>query len=290
MSFGGESGLRKVGLGGIHPLTQRYSSIIFIERKVLSMSIFSVNHKQPLFRNSLFWLSILLPLFLGVFLGFFIWIDYSLSFTSLGYSNFLNISKLPLGVMSLAFPISGVFIVHYTSKQKSEILYTSEVDKLEGLLKKSNEIKQLLKRLSRVRNFFMFYIRNSNKIQVNLNVKIEENVYKHWCSVYDEVLSLDYLHDIEEFEKIDASMLGFVSVAEVVKVDNGFSEVHKINADFDLLECRLLALWHYYQIQYIGQKNDLCKLYGLFEKINEEEYNDNLSKYNSYLNDYNDKK
>ncbi|EHH0747299.1 DUF3265 domain-containing protein, partial [Vibrio vulnificus] len=28
VSFSGESGLRKVGLGGIHPLTQRY---IFIE-------------------------------------------------------------------------------------------------------------------------------------------------------------------------------------------------------------------------------------------------------------------
>ncbi|HAS6349499.1 TPA: DUF3265 domain-containing protein, partial [Vibrio vulnificus] len=26
-SFGGESGLRKVVLGGIHPLTQRYSAI-----------------------------------------------------------------------------------------------------------------------------------------------------------------------------------------------------------------------------------------------------------------------
>ncbi|MBH9767450.1 hypothetical protein CJ424_23930 [Vibrio vulnificus] len=25
MSFSGESGLRKVGLGGIHPLTQRYA-------------------------------------------------------------------------------------------------------------------------------------------------------------------------------------------------------------------------------------------------------------------------
>ncbi|HAS8484188.1 TPA: DUF3265 domain-containing protein, partial [Vibrio vulnificus] len=24
-SFGGESGLRKLGLGGIHPLTQRYA-------------------------------------------------------------------------------------------------------------------------------------------------------------------------------------------------------------------------------------------------------------------------
>ncbi|EOB2814535.1 glutathione S-transferase, partial [Vibrio vulnificus] len=26
-SFGGESGLREVGLGGIHPLTQRYANI-----------------------------------------------------------------------------------------------------------------------------------------------------------------------------------------------------------------------------------------------------------------------
>ncbi|MDN6972434.1 DUF3265 domain-containing protein [Vibrio cholerae] len=28
MSFGGESGLRKVGLCGIHPLTQRYASFV----------------------------------------------------------------------------------------------------------------------------------------------------------------------------------------------------------------------------------------------------------------------
>ncbi|NVC74095.1 DUF3265 domain-containing protein, partial [Vibrio vulnificus] len=27
VSFGGESGLRKVGLGGIHPLTQRYTCL-----------------------------------------------------------------------------------------------------------------------------------------------------------------------------------------------------------------------------------------------------------------------
>ncbi|HCE1489542.1 TPA: DUF3265 domain-containing protein [Vibrio parahaemolyticus] len=28
VSFGGESGLRKVGLGGIHPLTQRYDTTV----------------------------------------------------------------------------------------------------------------------------------------------------------------------------------------------------------------------------------------------------------------------
>ncbi|HAS6050711.1 DUF3265 domain-containing protein [Vibrio vulnificus] len=33
VSFGGEGGLRKVGLGGIHPLTQRYvSELTNIER------------------------------------------------------------------------------------------------------------------------------------------------------------------------------------------------------------------------------------------------------------------
>nr|MCU8461397.1 DUF3265 domain-containing protein [Vibrio vulnificus] len=30
VSFGGESGLRKLGLCGIHPLTQRYNAVEFI--------------------------------------------------------------------------------------------------------------------------------------------------------------------------------------------------------------------------------------------------------------------
>ncbi|EOA6548408.1 DUF3265 domain-containing protein [Vibrio vulnificus] len=34
ISFGGESGLRRVGLGGIHPLTQRY---IFLRFAVLNV-------------------------------------------------------------------------------------------------------------------------------------------------------------------------------------------------------------------------------------------------------------
>ncbi|EOV0128635.1 DUF3265 domain-containing protein [Vibrio parahaemolyticus] len=39
-SFGGESGLRKVGLGGTHPLTRRY---IFGEAVCLKEQIFSRN-------------------------------------------------------------------------------------------------------------------------------------------------------------------------------------------------------------------------------------------------------
>ncbi|HDY7974539.1 TPA: DUF3265 domain-containing protein [Vibrio vulnificus] len=32
VNFGGESGLRKVGLGGIHPLTQRYITTVITGR------------------------------------------------------------------------------------------------------------------------------------------------------------------------------------------------------------------------------------------------------------------
>ncbi|HAT8558617.1 TPA: DUF3265 domain-containing protein [Vibrio vulnificus] len=33
VSFGGESGLRRAGLGGIHPLTQRYGAVSFQLRR-----------------------------------------------------------------------------------------------------------------------------------------------------------------------------------------------------------------------------------------------------------------
>ncbi|MER0407908.1 DUF3265 domain-containing protein [Vibrio vulnificus] len=33
-SFGGESGLREVGLGGIHPLTQRYALGVINEQSI----------------------------------------------------------------------------------------------------------------------------------------------------------------------------------------------------------------------------------------------------------------
>ncbi|EIZ4627468.1 DUF3265 domain-containing protein, partial [Vibrio vulnificus] len=37
VSFGGESGLRKLGLGGTHPLTQRYMLSKSVSKKELKM-------------------------------------------------------------------------------------------------------------------------------------------------------------------------------------------------------------------------------------------------------------
>ncbi|HAS6154246.1 TPA: DUF3265 domain-containing protein [Vibrio vulnificus] len=35
VSFGGKGGLRKVGLGGIHPLTQRYAFLQFYDSRMI---------------------------------------------------------------------------------------------------------------------------------------------------------------------------------------------------------------------------------------------------------------
>ncbi|HAS6299959.1 TPA: DUF3265 domain-containing protein [Vibrio vulnificus] len=42
VSFGGEGGLRKVGLSGIHPLTQRYVYLKFKDLKFLGSSSLSL--------------------------------------------------------------------------------------------------------------------------------------------------------------------------------------------------------------------------------------------------------
>ncbi|HDY7461509.1 TPA: DUF3265 domain-containing protein [Vibrio vulnificus] len=47
VSFGGEGGLRKFGLGGIHPLTRRYVYLYFIGLKVLGSSSLSLWQLVP---------------------------------------------------------------------------------------------------------------------------------------------------------------------------------------------------------------------------------------------------
>ncbi|EGQ7873405.1 DUF3265 domain-containing protein [Vibrio parahaemolyticus] len=46
-SFGGESVLRKAGLSGTHPLTQRYVYLYFKGLKILGSSSFSLRHFVP---------------------------------------------------------------------------------------------------------------------------------------------------------------------------------------------------------------------------------------------------
>ncbi|EGR0084606.1 TPA: DUF3265 domain-containing protein [Vibrio vulnificus] len=47
VSFGGESSLREVGLGGIHPLTQHYASLKLIYKIHKDICLFCTNDVIP---------------------------------------------------------------------------------------------------------------------------------------------------------------------------------------------------------------------------------------------------
>ncbi|EKD7163963.1 DUF3265 domain-containing protein [Vibrio vulnificus] len=51
VSFGGESGLRKAGVGGIHPLTRRYMPDLNVEEIIGNISFFSSSTIVRLFGN-----------------------------------------------------------------------------------------------------------------------------------------------------------------------------------------------------------------------------------------------
>jgi hypothetical protein len=57
-------------------------------------------------KQLLFWLSIGVPVSLGLFLAIPVWIGYSPDFSESGYETFLRISKFPIAICSLAVPLS----------------------------------------------------------------------------------------------------------------------------------------------------------------------------------------
>ncbi|ATX04282.1 hypothetical protein CU079_23040 [Citrobacter freundii] len=77
--------------------------------------------KQPLFIAS-----ILIPLHTFLIYGLWIWKDYSLNFTSSGFNNFLEISKLPLLLLASAVPLAAIVNnIHRTIQVEKQITETS---------------------------------------------------------------------------------------------------------------------------------------------------------------------
>ncbi|MGL6262347.1 hypothetical protein [Vibrio sp. WXL210] len=85
-----------------------------------SARLFCINPETPLYRVPLFFAAIAVPLLLCLLLYLAVAINENLkfSFTKDGYDYFWEISKLPLGVLAMVFPLAGLINHIHTSKQK----------------------------------------------------------------------------------------------------------------------------------------------------------------------------
>lgn len=83
---------------------------------------FELSHKN-LFNQPLFWISIIIPLYLFLSIGFWSWQGHSINFTSDGFNNFLTISKLPLLFLASSVPLTSIVNnIHRTIQTEKQIL------------------------------------------------------------------------------------------------------------------------------------------------------------------------
>ncbi|MCG7584581.1 hypothetical protein [Photobacterium sp. OFAV2-7] len=90
----------------------------------------SLDPRKGLGHQPLFWLAILAPIGIALGLGIPVWLDYRLAFTSEAYQTFLIISKLPIGISSLAIPL-GILVgrLHGTNQTARQIENTQQDNK-----------------------------------------------------------------------------------------------------------------------------------------------------------------
>ena len=77
---------------------------------------------EPLTKQYLFKQSIRIPCFSALFFGVFSWIGHTPQFDSEGFNNFILISKLPIGMLSLTIPfVAVVNNIHRTIQTNTQI-------------------------------------------------------------------------------------------------------------------------------------------------------------------------
>ncbi len=95
-------------------------------------STLKLNEDGGLSEQGLLWISILSPFLYFLVLGGISWDGYSVSVTSEGLKKFLSISGLPLGVLSLALPMSVlVSRLHATKQTAKQIKITQQKNNID---------------------------------------------------------------------------------------------------------------------------------------------------------------
>ncbi|MGY3082606.1 hypothetical protein [Pseudomonas fragi] len=100
--------------------------------KSKASSAITLDTEHGLIKQGLLWLAIGCPLSLGVAFGIWAWSGYGLSLNAEGYKKFIEISILPLALMSISLPLAGlVSRFHSTqqaAKQISITMFKNNVD------------------------------------------------------------------------------------------------------------------------------------------------------------------
>ncbi|VVM60080.1 hypothetical protein PS683_01245 [Pseudomonas fluorescens] len=83
-------------------------------------SVFELDTEHGLIKQGLLWLAIGLPLALGVAFGIWAWSGHSVELSATGYKKFIEISILPLAIMSISLPMAGLVSRFHSTQQAAK--------------------------------------------------------------------------------------------------------------------------------------------------------------------------
>ena len=162
-------------------------------KKGFVFSLIEINTKESIQNHLLFWLAVLVPLFFFFLLGIPVWIDLNWGLNTVFYSDFYDASKLPLGFLATAIPLSLVVIRMHSSKQAAEQLDRNVTrDSFKNFLEFRHYIISQLNTYQEQKNCLVTF--NSEHIfnKVFSHIKPE----KFDFSNLNELPSENYLHEI----------------------------------------------------------------------------------------------
>lgn len=91
------------------------------------LSVFKLDTEHGLLKQGLLWMAIGGPVSLGLAFGAWIWAGYNVELSSSGYRKFLEISILPLGLMSISLPLAGLVSSFHSTQQAAKQILLNKV-------------------------------------------------------------------------------------------------------------------------------------------------------------------
>lgn len=238
--------------------------------------LFSINHHKPTFKNISFWFWLIFPVIIGGIFGALVWFPLESSLTSSGYIYFLEISKLPLGIMSLLFPSAGIYVIHYKSKQTSELILIGKVKELS--CKKDNHIDSLISLgfiIHRLKNHLFNLDRKLNNQILDAKILNREFdvIYAWWSSIFNEpnyAFSLSTLY--HDLEKADAYFTG-ANFSLLTNERDFFKQgaFSKLLAELDLIHLKILRNSSHCKSYFLQECIKIKNLYSVTDLDDEKE-------------------
>lgn len=231
------------------------TSYIIIQKKY-----FKFDHEQ-LLRQNPFWIAILVPFFSFLYFGLLAWVGHSPQFDSKGMGNFLEISKLPLLILSLTLPLGALTAnIHRTfqtkkqidlseSKNLSDMYYAHNKSYVENFAKINanreirNSSNQLLNDFVKDVNNLSVFIGRPHNLYEKLYPNSSAELGPQYKPSDKSLLVIHRLIEkvLDSFSSLDAETLTQKITDGVTKKDKEFA---KIRSDM-LSLCRYIGLDEY---------------------------------------------